>query len=81
MDSIYFPLLNALADIFEYLILRLMLYSVAFLVNFFKIFLTLFSSLPQPFIIRNSSLYTISDLIMGKPAKTRRFAGYNVCKE
>ena len=34
--------------------------------QFFKIFLMLFSSLPQSFIIRNCSLYTISDLMMGR---------------
>ena len=66
MDSIYFPLLNALADIFEYFILRLMLYSVIFFVKFLIYFLMLFSSLSQPFIIRNRSSYIISDLIMGR---------------
>ena len=34
--------------------------------QFLKIFLMLFSSLPQSFIIRNRSLYFISDLIMGR---------------
>ena len=66
MDSIYFPLLNALADIFEYFILRLMLYSVIFFVKFLIYFLMLFSLLSQPFIIRNRSSYIISDLIMGR---------------
>ena len=66
MDSTYFLLLNALADIFEYIILRLMLYSIAFLVNFLIYFLMLFSSLSQPFSIRNRSSYIISDLIMGR---------------
>ena len=66
MDSTYFPLLNALADIFECFIFCLMLYSVVFLVNFLKYFLMLFTSLSQPFIIRNRRSYIISDLIMGR---------------
>ena len=66
MDSTYFPFLNALADIFECFIFRLMLYSVLFLVNFLKYFLMLFTSLSQPFIIRNRRSYIISDLIMGR---------------
>ena len=65
MGSIYFPLLNALADIFEYFILRLMLYSVVFLVNFSMYFLMLFNTLSRSFIIRNLSSYTISDLNVG----------------
>ena len=65
MDCIYFPLLDALAVIFEYFVLRLMLYSVAFLVNFSMYFLMLFYSLPGSFIIGNCSSYTISDLTVG----------------
>ena len=48
---IFFPLFDALLSCFSG--------------QFFKIFLMSFSSLSQPFIIRNRSSYTISDLIMG----------------
>ena len=43
MDSIYFPLLNAIADIFEYFILRLMDAQLScFSGQFFKIFFNAF---------------------------------------
>ena len=48
---IFFPLFDTLLSCFSG--------------QFFKIFLMSFSSLSQPFIIRNRSSYTISDLIMG----------------